>query len=181
MARSRLSASVQLRPGARLLGLGLSALAIALAGCDSGTQEPEAPAPEAVEYSAPAAGNAAQPAADPAREEGSTALPEGFEAAIPSNFPSNVPVLPDARPVLGRGGNVDGSERSGVQLSSDKSPEDVVAYYESELRAGGWEIGESPTNAVTATNGASTVMLFATPDPAGGTTIYMITEEGGSN
>ena len=52
---------------------------------------------------------------------------------------------------------------------------------ESELRAGGWEIGESPTNAVTATNGSSTVMLFAAPDPAGGTTIYMITEEGGSN
>jgi len=180
MARSRPSAFLQLRPGARLLGIGLSAVTIALAGCDSGTQEPEAPAPEAIEYSAPEAPPAARPEPAATQGEDSTELPEGFEAAIPRNFPSNVPVLPGATPVLGQGGNVDGMERSGVQLSSTKSPDEVVAFYEDELSAGGWEIGESPNDSsVVATNGDSTVMLLAVPDESGVTMIYMITEVGG--
>jgi hypothetical protein len=176
MARSRLSVSTHLRPGARLLGAGLSALVLAVAGCDSGTQAPDAPAPEAVEYSAPAA---AAPKA--ASNQADQPPVQGFEAAIPSNFPSDVPVPPDARPVLGRGANIGGAERSGVQLLTDKSPQDVVAYYQNELSSGGWEIGESPSNSISATRGSSTVMLFAVPDPSGGTSIYMITEEGGQN
>jgi hypothetical protein len=182
MARSRLLALDPLRPGALTLGIGCAVLAFALVGCDSGTQEPDAPKPEAVEYSAPtpAPMDASDGAGAPARPSGEVA--EGFEAAIPSNFPSDVPILPDAQAVLGQGGNVDGSERAGVQLTTDKSPQDVVAYYEQELRAGGWEIGESPNElAVTATRGSSVVMLLAAPDASGGSTIYMITEEGAGN
>jgi hypothetical protein len=178
MARSRMTDLLQLRSSVCLAGASLTALAIALAGCDSGTQAPDAPAPEAVEYSAPAA-PAKTPAPDKTAQVQDQDLPAGFEATIPPNFPSDVPVLPDARPVLGKGGNVDGSERTGVQLSTDKSPEDVVSYYQRELADGGWQLEESPGNAVKATKDGATVMLFAAPDASGGTSVFMITEDGG--
>ena len=159
----------------------LLALPLALAGCDSGTQEPDAPAPEAVEYTAPESGDMAQDAADTASAaapSGPREIPEGFKAEIPPNFPSNVPMPPGAKPVLGRGGNVGGAERTGVQLSSDQSPSEVLAYYQDEFSAGGWTLDEGMENAITATNGDKTVVLFVTPDPAGGSAVYMITEEG---
>lgn len=154
---------------------------LALAGCDSGTQEPDAPAPEAVEYTAPESGDTAQDAADTPSAAAPSApreMPEGFKAEIPPNFPSDVPMPPGAKPVLGRGGNVGGAERTGVQLSSDQSPSEVIAYYQDEFSAGGWTLDDGMENAITATNGDKTVVLFVTPDPAGGSAVYMVTEEG---
>ena len=156
--------------------LSLTFLAVALTGCDSGTQAPQAPAAEATEYSAPAADDSVElPAA--AASDDMPALPEGFEAAIPSNFPSNIPVFPGAAPTLGRGGNVDGSERSGVQLKADASPTEVLSYYESELASSGWTIDESNGMSITASNGDSQMMLFVSPSAAGGSEVYVITEQ----
>ena len=156
--------------------LSLTFLAVALTGCDSGTQEPEAPAAEATEYSAPAADDSVElPAA--AASDDMPALPKGFEAAIPSNFPSNIPVFPGAAPTLGRGGNVDGSERSGVQLKADASPTEVLSYYESELVSNGWTVDESNGMSITASNGDSEMMLFVSPSATGGSEVYVITEQ----
>ena len=178
MARSRILSFNVSRSFAAALPITI--LAVALTGCDSGTQEPDAPAAEATEYSAPAAPNAAE-AADAAADSASASepmeLPEGFEAAIPPNFPSNVPVFPGATATLGRGGNVDGSERSGVQLAADASPTEVLSYYEAELAANGWTIGESNGMSISATNGDSEMMLFVSPSATGGSEVYMVTEQ----
>jgi len=162
-------------------GLAVVGLAIALTGCDSGTQEPDAPAPEAVEYSAPAEASP-DAGADSGMSSEPVELPDGFKAEIPSNFPSNVPIPPGARPVLGRGSSVGDSDRTGVQLVSTQPVSDVFSFYETELEAGGWSVGElkeGVANAITATNGDDTVMLFVTSDPSGGSVVYMITESGG--
>ena len=175
MARSRMLSFNVSRPFAATLSL--TFLAVALTGCDSGTQEPDAPVAEATEYSAPAADDGAEPRAAAAAADNMAALPEGFEAAMPSNFPSNIPVFPGATPTLGRGGNLDGSERSGVQLSADASPTEVLSYYESELASNGWTIDESTGMSIAATNGDSEMMLFVSPSATGGSEVYMITEQ----
>lgn len=175
MARSR--SFVSSKPARAFLSLAV--LAIVAVGCDSGTEEPDAPTPEAVEYTAPA------PAETPGSTDGGdptaatdALVAEGFKAEIPDNFPTNVPVPESARPLMGQGGEVDGAQRSGVQLAIDQSPSEVLSFYQDELTAGGWTLADAPDNALTATNGGDTVMLFVVPDPAGGSTVYMITEEG---
>lgn len=176
MARSRMLSFNVSRLFAATLSL--TFLAVALTGCDSGTQEPDAPAAEATEYSAPAADDGDAPRAAAAAGDNMAALPEGFEAEIPSNFPSTIPVFPGATPTLGRGGNVDGSERSGVQLQADASPTEVLSYYESELVSNGWTIGESNGMSITASNGDSEkMMLFVSPSATGGSEVYVITEQ----
>lgn len=156
--------------------LSLTFLAVALTGCDSGTQEPDAPAAEATEYNALPADDGAEPRAA-AASDNPAALPEGFEAAMPSNFPSSIPVFPGATPTLGRGGNIDGSERAGVQLQAAASPPEVLSYYESELTSNGWTIDESNGMSITASNGDSAMMLFVSPSATGGSEVYMITEQ----
>ena len=179
MARSRTLSFNVSRPFATTLSL--TFLAVALTGCDSGTQEPDAPAAEATEYSAPAAAAAADSAASDRSatpdDSDPRELPEGFEAALPSNFPGNIPVFPGATATLGRGGNVDGSERSGVQLSADASPTEVLSYYESELASNGWTVGESNGMSITASNGSSEMMLFVSPSATGGSEVYVISEQ----
>ena len=175
MARSRMLSFNVSRLFAATLSL--TFLAVALTGCDSGTQEPDAPAAETTEYSAPAADDGDAPRAAAAAGNNMAALPEGFEAEIPSNFPSTIPVFPGAMPTLGRGGNVDGSERSGVQLQADASPTEVLSYYESELASNGWTIDDSNGMSISASNGDSQMMLVVSPSATGGSEIYVITEQ----
>ena len=165
----------------------------ALAGCESGTQEPDAPTAEPVEIGvAPTAGgeagsddgaSAPRPATDAngiAADRFPAELPERAEAAIPGNFPSSLPVYPNATPALGMSGNVDGSDRSAVQLLSNDSPATVSAYYRDQLEANGWEITESESGAggesITATNGGTTTVIFFKPSDDGGTDIYQLNE-----
>ena len=151
---------------------------LALAGCDSGTQEPDAPAVEGVEIEAGAPPETAQRNVeiDPSRFP--ERLPEGAKAEIPENFPANVPVYPGAKPAIGMGGSVEGSARSGVQLLSNDSPADVLAYYEQELRASGWEITPAqeggPANAINATNASAEMILFISPSADGGSDIFVV-------
>ena len=104
------------RPMKAIVTAALIAL-LALAGCESGTQEPEAPTAEPVELgAAPTAGGEVEDsAAAPApRGDGSIAperfpaeLPDRAEAAIPGNFPSSLPVYPNSTPALGMSGDVE--------------------------------------------------------------------------
>jgi len=161
---------------------------VALTGCDSGTQEPDAPAAEATEFGAapvPEAAEAAS-AARPQPGDGSiasdrfpTELPPGFKAEIPATLPSNVPIYPGATPALGSGGNVGSSARAGVQLLSNDSPSQVFDYYKTELEAGGWEIGEAQNSAgmttISASNGGSDVVIFVQSSADGGSDVFVVT------
>lgn len=165
---------------------------LALAGCESGTQEPEAPTAEPVELgAAPTAGGEVEPedsaAAPSPRGDGSIAserfpaeLPDRAEAAIPGNFPSSLPVYPNSTPALGMSGDLDGSDRSAVQLLSNDPPATVSAFYRAELEANGWEITESASGAfgesITAINGPTKTLIFFRPSEDGGTDIYQLNE-----
>ena len=176
----RTSTSLTAAIAAAMVGL------LALVGCESGTQEPDAPEAEAVEFgaapmAAPEAA-ASRPAGsgsiDPSRfpEE----LPEGAQAAIPENFPSTMPIYPNASPSMGMSGAVNDDERSGMALLSNDSLADVVAFYQSNLDAGGWQITDTkvmgPNTAITATSDCGTTVLMLRASEDGGTDIYQVTQ-----
>lgn len=188
LARFHASSHSFARPA---IGLLAAISLMGLAGCESGTQEPDAPAAEAVEFgAAPTPGGSEAPAAEstesaaaPAPPSGeSIALPEGAERAIPANFPSSLPIYPGATPQIGMGGEVNGGQRSGVQLDSNDSPADVLAFYESNLPQEGWEIADSGDlgigQSITASNGSTTMVLFVQERPDGGSTVMLLSEDG---
>jgi hypothetical protein len=158
------------------------------AACDSGTQEPDAP--EASNEFGAAPGTPAaepSPSAPAAPRDGSIAsdrfpsdLPDGIVAEIPHNFPSNIPIYPGAQPAQGRGAEIEGSPVSGVQLLSNDDAADVFSFYETELRANGWEITESENsaiaNSISATNGSCKAVLFIQASPKGGSDIFVLNE-----
>lgn len=161
---------------------------VALTGCDSGTQEPDAPESAATEFGAvpEAPAGASEPRERPG--DGSIAanrfpaeIPEGFEAAIPSNFPRSLPIYPGAAPAIGSGGEVGSSSRAGVQLLSNDAPNDVFAFYEKELGMNGWEINNATNGggiaSITASNGESLMSLFITPSADGGSDVFVVAEE----
>lgn len=185
MHRSRTPSS------ARALIAGLAALALiaSMTACDSGTQEPEAPAapePERAMPSDSAGGSSGSARPEPPRD-GSIAperfpesLADGITAEIPDNMPTSIPIYPGAQPAQGRGGSREGVELAGVQLLSNDPVEDVFAYYESELKANGWDIVEAETNdgiaQINATNGSARAGVFITVSPMGGTDIFVLSE-----
>ena len=155
--------TVDRRRGAILLGA-LAALVLIAAGCDSGTQEPAAPAPEAAEVApeAEAAPDSAGDSPAPVAREGEidssrfpTEMPEGATAAIPDNFPTDMPVYPGAQAAQGKGVDIEGSPQSAVQLLTNDALGDVHAYYSSELAAKGWTIDSDEQNEAAATIQAS--------------------------
>ena len=174
---------------AAALSLGLLAL-VALTGCDSGTQEPDAPAAGATEFGAEPVPEAAVPISMPteqpadgsiARERFPTEMPEGYAAAIPANFPSSVPIYPGATPALGLGGMIGDSARGGVQLLSNDSATDVYAFYEKELSSNGWEISEAKNeggaSSISASKGGTQVSLFVMPSADGGSDVFVVAQE----
>ena len=174
--------SLDRRPVA-LIAAALTAL-LALAGCESGTQEPDAPAAERVEIDAtPAdAPDSAAAPSDIATDRFPEELPPNATREIPDNFPSSLPVYPGAAPALGMSGNVEGSDRSAVQLLSNDSPAEVSRFYSEQLQANGWEITDTNASAlgetITATNGSTTTVLFFRPSADGGTDILQLNEGG---
>lgn len=191
MSRSRIVLSpFDQRP---ILAISAALIALlALAGCESGNQEPDAPTAEPAELGAIAIpdaapnGDAPSPGATGpggiAADRFPAELPDTAEAAIPANFPSSLPVYPNATPALGMSGNVEGSERSAVQLLSNDPPAQVARFYSDELAANGWEITASESGdrgeSITATNGSTTTVIFFSPSPDGGTDIYQLNEGG---
>ncbi len=177
----RTSTSLTAAIAAAMVGL------VALVGCESGTQEPDAPEAEAVEFGATPEADASSAAASRPASSGSIdpsrfpeELPEGAQAAIPENFPSTMPVYPNASPSMGMSGAVNDNERSGVALLSNDSLADVVAFYETNLDAGGWEITDTkvigPNTSITATSDCGTTVLMLRTSEDGGTDIYQLTE-----
>ena len=191
MARVRTDKSFLDRRASAAIAAALIAL-LALVGCESGTQEPDAPAAEPVEFGATPTPDAdPEPSAAAPRPTGSSGgsiapdrfpeeLPESAEAAIPADFPSDLPIYPDAVPALGMSAQVDGSDRAAVQLLTNDPPSTVAAFYNENLVSNGWEITANESHAggdsITATNGSIVTVLFFRPSDDGGTDIYQITE-----
>lgn len=191
MARVRSSFSTSIlrfNPLLLVLAFGLVALAVA---CDSGTQEPDAPAPAESEYGALPAESGDEAAETTPIEipgDGSipaerfpTELPKGVTAEIPSNFPSTIPVYPGAQPALGKGvDREDGTGTGGVQFVSNDSPPEIFAFYESKLEENGWKITKSQNDAsvgaLSLENETGAAELFMMASPMGGTDIFMVFE-----
>lgn len=173
-----------------LVTLGLvAALMVLAAGCNSGTEEPAAPAPEMPTPSeTPSASSgtddAAAPTPFPKTEIDDSRfpkeLPPGVAAEIPTNFPSELPVYPNAAPAQGRGGNVDGKEFSAVQLVSNDTPSEARSFYERELASKGWSIDKAEdrgvASSIAASRGGCKVSIMITPAEGGGSDIFNVSE-----
>ena len=154
-----------------LVGLALTT------GCESGTEEPAAPAAPATSTGdAPDAmagtegGEAASDAPARAEVDSSrfpTDLPEGVEAAIPYNFPTDLPIYPGSQPAQGRGAELDGVEMSAVQLVTGDSPQQAYDFYKSKLESDGWTIENSrdvgKNAAISAAKGDRKISLLIAP------------------
>lgn len=67
------------------------------------------------------------------------------EVRLPGNFPSDVPIYPNA--ALSYAGIQEGV--TSTIFGVEASPDEVIAYYEAELPANGWEIKETVNFIVT--------------------------------
>ncbi|MBJ18374.1 MAG: hypothetical protein GY910_17080 [bacterium] len=171
----------------------VTALAFALitlaTACDSGTQEPDAPAVP-VEFGA--AGTATEPSGDSTgvptqpRDESIAAdrfprtLPEGLKAEVPESFPSNIPIYPGAQAAQGASGEVKGIPRAGVQLLSNDAPTDIFGFYEDALKGNGWDITDAKNDlqsgTISATNDGCSTIVFVQASPKGGSDIFVLNE-----
>jgi hypothetical protein len=161
-------------------------------GCESGTEEPEAPAAA----SSPTATADTPDSMAAGEEDGASAstprqaeldssrfpreLPEGVEAAIPYNFPSDLPIYPGSAPAQGRGAELDGVAMSAVQLITNDSPQQAYDFYKNKLESDGWTIENSrdvgKNAAISAAKGDRKVSLLIAPSADGGADIYFITQ-----
>jgi len=143
--------------------------------CDSGTQEPAAPAD-----SVPATSDDGTGSLDDAAPPSPTELPEGSAAAIPGEFPDEVPIYPGSLPAQGKGLVSDGVPMAAVQLKTTDSPKKVYDFYLDKLMREGWTIEEREglegKNAISATNGKCTATVLAAPSEDGGSSIFLLTE-----
>lgn len=157
-------------------------------GCDSGTQEPDAPKSEPAEYGMTEPSTSPEPAKRPAGEARSgevdssrfpSDLPEGVEAAVPDNFPSDISIYPGASPAQGRGIDQDGSPMSAVQLVTNDAAPDVYDFYLNDLRSNGWDVSDGQTfgnnSGIQATKGECTAQLLISPAEGGGSDVYVVT------
>ena len=85
----------------------------------------------------------------------------------------------------GRGADIEGSPVSGVQLLSNDDAGKVFGFYEDQLKANGWDIGEANSidgsGSITATNGNCKAALFIQASPQGGSDIFVLNECSGAS
>jgi hypothetical protein len=161
----------------------LALISLVATGCDSGTQEPDAPAAEPMKIE-----NSAAPSAN-ADSTGSIEfpasryppdLPEGVIAAVPDNFPKEFPIYPGSAPAQGRGVEVEGVPMAALQLLTMDPPETVYDFYRERLKSAGWEIEEKEEfkgkHAISANKGKCTATMLVAPTDDGGSDIYLVSE-----
>jgi hypothetical protein len=160
-------------------------------GCDSGTQEPDAPEAKPAEYGA--ANTTSQTTPEESNRPSGEArsgevdssrfprdLPEGVSAAVPSNFPSDISIYPGSSAAQGRGVEVEGSPMSAVQLITNDAAADVYDFYVNDLRKQGWEVSDGQifgnNSGIQATKGECSASIMISPAEGGGSDIYVITQ-----
>jgi hypothetical protein len=157
-------------------------------GCSSGTEEPEAPTPEAAVETTPADDSAA---ATPQAETGKhpsgfdasrfpTDLPEGITAEIPYNFPKDIPIYPGSAPAQGKGAEVEGVPMSALQLVTGDPPTDAFEFYRNKLESEGWTIERAEdlgrNAAISASQGERRTSILIAPSSDGGSDIFVVSE-----
>ena len=165
------------------------ALALLALACDSGTQEPAAPTPDASEAASEAGASeqGADSAPAPIAREGAidsarfpTELAEGVTASVPDNFPTDVPIYPGAQAAQGKGVEIEGSPQSAVQFLTNDALDDVHKFYSSELGSKGWTLDSDSENEAAATIQATKdnckANVLITPAEGGGSDIFIVTE-----
>lgn len=165
-----------------ILALTLPLVGVLAAGCNTGTEEPDAPQTEAA-AAGDAAGDAVADAADAVAEEIHPSrfpeLQEGVQAAVPENYPEDLPVYPGAVPAQGRGMTGDNGDMAAVQLLTNDPPYKAFTYYQDELESKGWTVekadgqGESPAISVTK-DGCKATFMFVPSENGAGTDIFAI-------
>jgi len=153
-------------------------------GCNTGTEEPDAPGDRAPSDTTSGAdtggaGDSARPLdeIDPSRLP---VIPDGAEAAVPANFPSDLPVYPGSVPAQGRGDSSESGEIAGVQLLTNDSPDQAYNYYYDQLEASTWGIERSNDEeegrksiAVTK-DGCKAIFIFVESESGSGTDIFTV-------
>jgi len=159
---------------------GLALVGLLATACDSGTQEPAAPASSDDTAAPQAAGDTSGRTADEIPDERLSTLPEGAVGEIPDNFPDDVAIYPGSVPAQGKGAEVEGAPISALQLMSLDPPDTVYEFYVDKLENEGWTIedreGFAERRAITATKGNCKASVLAAPTADGGTDIFLITE-----
>jgi hypothetical protein len=159
----------------------IGALAV---GCNTGTEEPDAPKTETAAEAAALNGNADTDTEatrppdeiDPSRF---AELPAGTAAAVPDNYLEDLPLYPGAVASLGRGDSSEAGETAGFQLLTNDSPDQAFGYYRDELESKGWDIrsadeeSERMTIAVTKDN-CKAIFMFVPSETGTGTDIVTI-------
>jgi len=162
-------------------------VALVAVGCNSGTEEPDAPKPDPIPGGpAPGGSDGAGVKADeidPSRlpEE----LAEGMIAGVPELYPSDLPVYPGAVAAQGKSASRDGSDMAAVQFLSNDDPADAYAAYVRDLESKGWTADPESTprdgNSIEVIKGdCKATVLFAPATGGSGTDIFAISECKGS-
>ena len=154
-------------------------------GCDSGTEEPAPPMPEAGQSDSTTGG-----ASEGGDESVSTAFdperfPElraGVTAEVPKNLPVDLPIYPGAAPAQGRSVTREGVEMAAVQLLTNDPPSEAFEFYQRELESSGWSIDKAEdmgkNAAISASKQDCKVTLLFSPSEDGGTDIFTVSECG---
>ncbi len=163
----------------------IGALAV---GCNTGTEEPDAPKSEAATEAADApegTSDADTDAAETTRPPDDidpsrfVQLEDGVVAAVPDNYLEDLPLYPGAVPSHGRGASDDDGEISGFQLLTNDSPDQAFSYYRDELESKGWDIRnadeESNKMAIAVTkDNCKAIFMFVPSETGTGTDIVTI-------
>lgn len=170
-----------------ILALTLPLIGALAAGCNTGTEEPDAPqTDQATQAATDATGESDEPATSSGSAEQDTidpsrfpTLADGVEAAVPDNYPKDLPMYPGAVPAQGRGQTGDGGDIAGVQLLTNDSPDETYGYYQDQLESKGWSIERTDDSeagkAISVTkDGCKAILMFAPSESGTGTDIFTI-------
>lgn len=158
-------------------------VALVAVGCNSGTEEPDAPKPAPIP-SGPAPSGGSDSAAVKQDEIDPSRLPElaeGVVAAVPENYPADLPVYPGAVAAQGKSVSQDGSDMSAVQFLSNDNAADAYDAYVRDLESKGWsrDPNSAPrdnTSIEVVKGDCKATVLFAPAEGGSGTDIFAVTE-----
>jgi hypothetical protein len=169
-----------------ILALTLPLICAIAVGCNTGTEEPDAPRDAAATGTSSGEDTSTDTSADTTRPPDEIdpsrfpEVPEGAEAAVPANFPSDLPVYPGSVPAQGRGRSSDSGEIAGFQLLTNDSPDQAYNYYYDQLEASAWGVEaakdeEDGQKSIAVTkDGCKAIFMFVASETGTGTDIFTI-------
>lgn len=163
----------------------IALIAIGAAGCNSGSEEPDAPKPDPIPSGpAPSGSNSAAKPPDDIDPARLPELGEGMVAGVPEHYPTDLPVYPGAVAAQGKSVSANGSDMSAVQFLSNDDPEAAYAAYVRDLESKGWRpdpnAAPRKNNSIEVMKGDCKATVLFAPGAQGGTDIFTISDCKGS-